>query len=466
MPKLNPVRTPIHHLEPVERTKGFQEIERPYTLEEALAEANRCILCPKPKCVEGCPAHNDIPGFIKAILDQDFASGIRTLYKASTLSGVCSRVCDHARQCEGSCVVGKRGDPVAIGMLERFLADWEIANEKDLQPEPIPPATEVRVAVVGSGPAGLACARTLRRLGHRVTVFEAMPVAGGVLAWGIPLFRLPQDVLAYYVHQLQKMGVSFSLNTKIGRDISLGDLFRMGYRAVFLGVGVPQPTSPNIPGEDLKGVYDSTSFLTNAKLSRTLESPDFRTPEVGTRVAVIGAGNTAMDAATTALRLDTKEVSIVYRRSMEEAPARREEVKGAMEEGVNFRFLSTPVRFLGDGGKLKAMECIQMKLGEPDASGRRRPIPIPGSEFTLEVDTAVLALGYEADPVTTEGTSGVDRDKWGQIVVNKETMQTSYPGVWAAGDIVNGADTVVRAMAQGIVAARSIHSSLTNQEKA
>jgi len=459
LPKLNPIRVPIRALPPEVRVGNFQEVEQPYTLEEALAEAKRCILCPKPKCVDACPARNDIPGFIKALLDGDFARGVLILNRTNSLPGICSRVCDHFRQCEGACVIIKKGEPIAIGMLERFLADWAMSHP-DATPSSRAPVAGKRVAVVGAGPAGLSCADALTSLGHDVTVFDGMPTPGGILAWGIPLFRLPQAVLNYYVGRLKQQGVAFELCTKVGEKPSIDDLFSHGYQGVFLGTGTTEPVALGVPGEDLMGVIQASEFLAKARLSRTIESPAFRSPHVGEHVAVIGAGNTALDAAQTARRLGAQDVTVVYRRSEVEVPARREEVESACQEGVSFRFLTAPVRFVGDAHQLQGMECIQMALGERDSSGRPRPVPIAGSEFLLEVDTVILALGYKPDLDGIADTLEVQRDGGGLILVNSNTMQTSRTGVWAGGDIVNGPDTVVRAVAQGRKAALAIHSYL------
>jgi len=475
--------------DPQERTTNFEEVELGYNLEQALAEASRCLQCPEPSCVKGCPVHNDIPGFIRALLEGDFQRGIQILRRTTNFPAICGRVCDFARQCEGACVLGQEGgDPIAIGALERFLGDWERETGlRQRQAEQKAAPTGRRVAIVGSGPSGLACAGDLALRGHQVTVFEALPVIGGALAWGIPTFRLPPEVLDEEIEFLKAIGVEFRLNTTIGKDLTIDDLFAQGYDAVFIGAGTTVPYRLRIPGEDLEGVYTATEFLARAKLSRMGSIPGYEPPKIGERLAVIGAGNTAMDVAQTAvrlgyiaqrdglkeftsmdvaetaLRLGFREVTIVYRRSESEMPARREEVASAREEGVRFMFLTTPVRFIGDEqGRLVAMECQEMALGPPDASGRRRPVPKPGTEFILPVDTVVLALGYRADDTLPKTTEGLATDRWGLITADPETGRTSREGVWAGGDIVIGADTVVRAMGAGKRAARDIDRYLSS----
>ncbi|HBY97671.1 MAG TPA: dihydropyrimidine dehydrogenase [Chloroflexi bacterium] len=469
--------------DPHERSVDFEEVELGYSREQALVEATRCLQCPEPLCIQGCPVHNDIPGFIRALVDQDFQRGIAVLRRTTNFPAICGRVCDFARQCEGACVLAQEGgDAIAIGALERFLGTWEQASGRRQQPaEQKAPATGRRVAVVGSGPSGLACAADLALRGHQVTVFESLPIIGGALAWGIPTFRLPPPVLAAEIEFLEAVGVCFRVNTTIGTDLTIDNLLAQGYGAVFIGAGTIVPTRLRIPGEELNGVYTATEFLTRTKLSRSGQAPGEGAPTIGERLAVIGAGNTAMDVAQTAVRLGSivqrdglkeftsmdvaetalrlgfREVTVVYRRSESEMPARREEVGSAREEGVRFMFLTTPVRFIGDEqARLVAMECQEMGLGAPDASGRRRPVPKPGTEFTLPVDTVVLALGYQADKTLSETTGGLAADRWGLITVDPETGRTGRTGVWAGGDIVTGADTVVRAMGAGKRAARDI----------
>lgn len=476
-------------LDPKDRVWSFDEVELGYTLQEALQEANRCLRCPEPSCVQGCPVHNQIPDFIVALLEGDFAKGIGTLRQTTNLPAICGRVCDKARQCEGSCVLAREGgDAVAIGGLERFLGDWEVQEGlRQRQGQRRAPSTGKRVAVVGSGPSGLAAAADLALQGHQVTVFEAMPVLGGALAWGIPAFRLPPQILETEVQFLAGLGVELKTNVKVGVALTVDDLLAQGYHAVFIGAGAAVSTGMGVPGEDLKGVYTATEFLARSKLSR-LGKGEYASPQVGERLAVVGAGNTAMDVAQTALRLSRdiampempeehttidvvetalrlgfRQVTVVYRRSEVEMPARKEEVESAKEEGTRFRFLTAPVRFIGDEkGQLVAMECVEMELGRPDSRGRREPIPKPGTEFMMEVDTAILALGYQPEPLLTQSTSGLKAQRGGQIVADPRTGRSSRTGVWCGGDIVTGADTVVRAMGAGKRAAQDIDRYLKN----
>lgn len=469
-----PPRAPIRVLRPEERINHFDEINQGFPgFAEAWAEANRCLQCPKPRCREGCPAKNDIPGFIGALLEGDPAGAVRILRRTSNFPGICGRVCDWPSQCEGACILGQEGnEPVAIGALERFLADWELAEgRRQAQAAARRLPSGKMVAVVGSGPSGLAAAQDLALAGHGVTVYEELPIAGGALAWGIPTFRLPQHVLQAEIDYLPLLGVELKLTTRVGEDVSLDELLGQ-YDAVFLGVGTTVSTTPGLPGEDLTGVYTATEFLARTKLSQLDRSLGYELPDVGGRLAVFGAGNTAMDVAQTALRLGaeskeeitdvvhtalrmgTKEVMVIYRRSAAEMPARREEVASAREEGVEFRFLTAPVRFVGDGeGHLRAVECVEMELGEPDSSGRRRPIPIAGSEFTLDVDTAVLALGYRADTEIIQDAIPTDG---GGLITVRGAGRTGRERIWAGGDIVSGPATVVGAMAAGKRVARDM----------
>ena len=474
-------------LPPRDRVWSFDEVEPGYTPDKAFAEADRCLRCPDPPCVRSCPAHNQIPRFIAALKSGDYQTGIDVLRQTTDLPGVCGRVCDKARQCEGSCILAQEGgDPIAIGLLERFLADWELQSGVRLaRTAKRAPATGRSVAVVGSGPSGLTLAQELAQNGHTVTVFEALPVIGGALAWGIPTFRLPQPVLSAEIDALRSLGVEFRLNTRVGPQLTVDQLLRSGFDAVFLGAGADVATTPGLPGEDLTGVYSATTFLTLAKLSRVTSENSWQPPVVGERLAVIGAGNTAMDVAQTAVRLahaDMEErsasqttldvaetamrlgfrgVMIVYRRSEAEMPARREEIESAKEEGVQFRFLTAPVRFIGDAaGRVRAMECVEMALGQPDRQGRRSPVLKPGTEFVVEVDTVVLALGYQSDLALLQATPGLRVERTGTVTVDPLTGRTSRTGVWAGGDLVNGPDTVVRAMVAGRRAAADIHQYL------
>ncbi len=455
MPRLNPTRVPTRQLDPITRVQSFAEVDLDYTLEEALAEAARCIRCPRPACVEACPAHNAIPQWIGAFAAGRPDEAIEILSRTSTLPAVCSRLCDHARQCQGVCVVGKRGDPVAIGRLERHLADWAAsAGRWPVNGRAAP--TGQAVAVVGAGPAGLGAADALARAGHAVTVFEQLPSAGGLLKWAIPAFRLPETVVDEYVQGLEKNGVTFRFGERLGTDFTADDLLAAGYAAVFLGTGAWRPTTLGVPGEDLQGVYQALAFLARAKPPQADDPTDLGLPAVGRRVLVIGGGNTAMDAAATARRLGA-EVTVVYRRSDAEMPARHEEAEGARAEGVAFRFLTAPTRVLGNaGGRVQALECVEMRLGEPDAGGRRRPLPVEGSEHLLEADTVVLALGFSPELAVLGSTPGLDGATDGRVTVDPATGRTSRDGVWAAGDLVTGPDTVVRAMARGRDAAWDI----------
>lgn len=483
-PALSWYRVRMRTLDTRERLRHFGEVELGYTLAEAWEEASRCLLCPQPRCVQGCPAHNDIPGFVRALLDGDFARGVSALRRTSNFPGICGRVCNKAEQCEGACILNEEGgEPVAIGALERFLADWELKESRRLQQaEGKQPPTGKRVAIVGSGPSGLAAAGDLAMAGHPATLFEALPVMGGALAWGIPTFRLPQEVVQAEIDYLTALCVEFQLGVKVGKDVALDDLMAQGYAAIFIGAGADVSVAPGLPGQDLEGIYTATEFLSHAKLSRVAQLSTYKPPRVGKRLAVIGAGNTAMDVAQTALRLGwepmgdgqttadvvetalrlgVEEVTVVYRRSEAEMPARPEEVQSAREEGVHFKFLTAPVRFIGDArGRVAAMEGIEMALGQPDASGRRRPVPKPGTEFQMAVDTVVLAIGYQPDPTVVRSTSGLNTNPDGLLVVDRATGRTRRPGVWAGGDIVLGPDTVVRAMVAGKVAARDIDSWL------
>lgn len=458
--KLNPHRVPRRMADPKLRVKTFDEVVVPYTEEELLAEARRCILCPKPLCVRGCPAGNKMPFWIKAIQERDYAQACRVLRTTSNLSPVCGRVCAVERQCELRCVVGRVGDPVAIGALEAWVADRVVAEGLVLGERA--PSTGKRVAVVGSGPAGLAAAEDLARRGHRVTLFEALPWPGGILIWGIPEFRLPRPVLQTIVDRVRSLDVEIKSDTKVGESITLDGLLKDNYDAVFLGIGAAVPTTLGVPGEDLEGVYLADQFLSRVNLMRAFPSAKHpEPPKIGRRVAVVGAGNTAIDAVEVAVRLGAEEAYIVYRRSEVEMPARHEEVETAKEEGVIFKLLTNPVRILGDSqGRVVGMECIEMTLGEPDASGRRRPIPKPGSEFVMELDTVLLAIGFNADPLIPRTTPGLEITKDGLIIVDPATGRTMRPGVWAGGDIVTGPDTVVAAMAAGKRAAADIDAFL------
>jgi len=448
--------------DPQVRKRNFDEVPLGYTPELAMKEAERCLQCKRPSCIEGCPVSVDIPAFINLIKKGDFTGAIRKIWERNSLPAVCGRVCPQEIQCEGLCVLAKKGEPVAIGNLERFAADWERTKGKGELPPKAKP-TGKRVAVVGSGPAGLTVAGDLILKGHDVTVFEAFHKPGGVLVYGIPEFRLPKEIVFQEVNFLERLGVKVQCNVVVGRSVTVDELFEEGYDAVFIGVGAGLPWFLNIPGENLIGIYSANEYLTRANLMKAYLFPDYDTPIAkGKDVVVLGAGNVAMDAARTAMRLGAERVRIVYRRSRQEMPARSAEIHHAEEEGIEFFLLTAPKRFIGDEqGRVKGMECIKMELGEPDDSGRRRPIPIEGSEFELECDLAVIAVGSGANPILTKSTPGLALNKWGYILTDPETGKTTKKGVWAGGDIVTGAATVILAMGAGRKASDSIQKYLT-----
>ncbi|WP_031513843.1 NADPH-dependent glutamate synthase [Desulfofalx alkaliphila] len=460
MSKINPVKHEMPVQPPKERIKNFNEVALGYSEETALAEANRCLGCKKPKCVEGCPVDVPIPDFIKKIKERDFLGAARVIKSKNSLPAVCGRVCPQENQCEKYCIIGKKADPVGIGRLERFVADYELAHGGETV-EKLPPSGK-RVAVIGSGPAGLTAAGDLAKMGHQVTVFEALHVAGGVLMYGIPEFRLPKDIVQAEIKKIKELGVEIKVNYVVGKLDSIDDLLAEGYDAVFIGTGAGLPYFMNLPGENLNGIYSANEFLTRTNLMKAYQFPQSATPiKVGETVAVIGAGNVAMDAARTALRLGAKESYIVYRRSEKEMPARREEIEHAKEEGVKFALLTSPVEFHGDeNGNLKAMTCIKYELGEPDSSGRRRPVPVEGSEYEMKVDNVVMALGQGPNPLVPRTTPGLEITPRGNIVADEETGVTSKAGVYAGGDIVTGAATVIMAMGAGKRAARAIDEYL------
>jgi len=455
-------RQPMPEQAPEVRAKNFEEVPLGQSPEAAMLEAERCIQCKKPSCVDGCPVEVDIPGFIKLVKEGEFTKAIRKIWETNALPAVCGRVCPQEIQCEGKCVVGKKGEPVAIGNLERFAADQERMHGKgDLPPKAEP--TGKKVAVIGSGPSGLTVAGDLILKGHEVTIYEAFHKPGGVLVYGIPEFRLPKDIVFSEVAFLEKLGAKVKLNAVVGRTVSLEELFEEGYDAIFLGVGAGLPTFLNIPGENLIGIFSANEYLTRSNLMKAYRFPEYDTPIIqGKNVITLGAGNVAMDAARTALRLGAESSRIVYRRSRQEVPARGAEVHHAEEEGVEFHFLTAPTKFIGnDKGRVVGMEGLKMELGEPDDSGRRRPVPIEGSEFELECDLAIIAVGAGANPLLTKSTEGLKLNKWGYIEADESTGKTSLKGVWAGGDIVTGSATVILAMGAGRQAANSIHDYLT-----
>ena len=448
--------------EPKVRARNFDEVPFGYTPDLAQMEASRCLQCKKPKCIEGCPVEVEIPAFVKLISEGDFAGAARKLKLRNSLPAICGRVCPQEDQCEKVCIVGKKDQPVAVGRLERFAADWERTKGEVTIPEKAP-ATGKKVAVVGSGPAGLTLAGDLILKGHGVTIFEALHKTGGVLIYGIPEFRLPKAIVQAEVNYLEKLGVKVECNCVIGRIETVDELLKE-YDAVFLGLGAGLPQFLNVPGENFCGVYSANEYLTRSNLMKAYLFPKYDTPIArGKNVAVFGAGNVAMDSARTALRLGADTVRIVYRRSRDEMPARIEEVHHAEEEGVQFYLLTAPTKFLGDdNGWVTGVECLRMELGEPDESGRRRPVPIQGSEFQLECDMAVVAIGAGANPLLPTQTPGLELNKRGYIVADLETGKTTKPRVWAGGDIVTGSATVILAMGAGRKAANSIHEYLTS----
>ncbi|MCD6454596.1 MAG: NADPH-dependent glutamate synthase [Candidatus Aminicenantes bacterium] len=458
-------RTPMPENEPLERIKGFFEVNKGYTPEMAMAEARRCMDCANPTCVIGCPVAIDIPTFVKKIEMGDFLGAVKVIKETNALPAVCGRVCPQEDQCEGNCTYTRMGKrPVAIGNLERFVADYERAQGEVEVPE-IKVKKNKKVAIIGAGPAGLTAAGELAMMGYDVTIFEALHKPGGVLMYGIPEFRLPKAILEKEIDYLKKLGVEIITDFVVGKTATIDDLKKQGYEAFFIGSGAGAPWFLGLPGEELNGVYSANEYLTRVNLMRAFEFPEFDTPiPRGKRVAVIGGGNTAMDAVRTAKRLGAEHAMIIYRRSRAEMPAREEEIKHAEEEGIEFHFLTNPKRFIGDeNGWVKQMECVKMELGEPDASGRRRPIPIPGSEFLMDVDLVIVAVGTKPNPLIPQTTPGLKLAKWGEIEVDWETMGTSIPGVFAGGDIVRGGATVILAMGDGRRAAKAIDAYLSGK---
>jgi len=455
---------------PKERVRNFDEVALGLTGEQAVAEAKRCIQCKNPLCVKGCPVMIDIPAFIKLVAIGEFDKAAQKIREKNALPAVCGRVCPQEDQCEKMCVLGKKGNPIGIGYLERFVADWEMKNKSETRnsksetnPKPEIRNKKNKVAVVGSGPAGLTAAADLARRGYAVTLFESLSDAGGVLVYGIPEFRLPKKIVRTEVDYVKSLGVDLQTDVLVGKTLTIEDLFKDGYRAAFIGSGAGLPRFMGVPGENFGGVYSANEFLTRVNLMKAYKFPEYSTPvKIGKKVAVIGAGNVAMDSARVALRLGAKEVTIVYRRSRTEMPAREEEIVRAEEEGVKFILLTAPTEvFADDKGWVKEMECLNMKLGEPDSSGRRRPVPVEGSEYRLKCDTVVVAIGQSPNPLIARSDSRLRTEKWGGVIINEKGM-TSIPGVFAGGDIVSGAATVISAMGAGKLAAASIHEYLTS----
>ncbi len=461
-------RTPMSKRSPKERIKTFEEVALGYSEEEALKEANRCLQCTRPLCIEGCPVHIKIPQFIKKITEKDYIGAVRIIKEDNPLPAVCGRVCPQEEQCELKCVLHKKGAPIAIGRLERFVADYE-ANLGVSEKPYIDSPKGKKVAVIGSGPAGLVCASELAKMGYEVTIFESLHEAGGVLVYGIPQFRLPKEIVKREVDYIKSLNVKVFSNFYIGRTRTIDELMtEEGFEAVFIGTGAGLPKFMGVPGENLLGIYSANEFLTRINLMRAYKFPEYDTPiKVGKTVAVIGGGNVAMDSARSALRAGAEKVYIVYRRTKEELPARIEEVENAEEEGVAFMFLVNPVKYEGDDkGWVKSIILQKMALGEPDESGRRRPYPIEGSEFPLSVDTVVVAIGQVPTPIIANTTPGLKvHPKWGTLVANLTTGATTKPGVFAGGDVVTGAATVILAAGAGKTAAKYIDYYLNNKNK-
>jgi glutamate synthase (NADPH/NADH) small chain len=453
--------------DPMERIKNFNEVALGFDADLAVAEAERCLSCKKPKCIDGCPVGIDIPAFVVAMQDARFEDALAIVKKDNTLPAICGRVCPQEDQCEKVCVTGKKAEPVAIGRLERYVADWEMARGETSMPEQAPP-TGFRVAIVGSGPAGLACAADLAIRGHEVSILEALHKPGGVLVYGIPEFRLPKRIVQEEIYNLEKLGVEIRCNFVVGKTASVQELFEeYNYDAVFVGTGAGLPYFMGIPGENYIGVLSANEFLTRVNLMKGFAFPDFDTPvRIGNRVAVVGSGNVAMDCLRTAKRLGAEQVVCLYRRTRAESPARLEELEHAEEEDIDFRWLNAPVEIYGnEEGLVTGVRVIKMELGEPDDSGRRRPVPIEGSEYDIELDNVIMGIGQGPNPLVTQSTEGLELNRWGNIVVNEETMMTSIPGVFAGGDIVTGAATVILAMGAGKKAGQGIDDYLRETVK-
>ncbi|MFW6035821.1 MAG: NADPH-dependent glutamate synthase [Halothermotrichaceae bacterium] len=454
-------KTPMRNQDPEERINNYEEVPFGYNKEEALNEAERCLQCPHAPCVSGCPVEVPIPDFIDALKNEKFEESIDIIKSKNNLPAICGRVCPQEEQCEKLCVMGKKNEPVAIGRLERFAADQALKNENTEQKNAnnsliTKKDNNTKIAVVGSGPAGLTAAADLAKEGYQVTLFEALHKTGGVLRYGIPEFRLPKKIVDQEVEQIKELGVSIRLNIVVGKTITIDELFNQGYQAVFIGTGAGLPRFLDLPGKNLNGIYSANEFLTRVNLMNAYKFPEYKTPvKIGSKVAVVGGGNVAMDSARTALRLGAEEVSIVYRRADAQMPARREEIEHAKEEGINFRLLNNPVAFHGENGRVHQMECIKMELGEKDDSGRPRPVPVAGSNWMLEIDSVIIAIGQNPNPLLNNSTPELKTKSWGGIIVDKN-QATSIEGVYAGGDTVTGAATVIKAMGAGKKAAKSI----------
>ena len=459
-----PTKTPMPEQPPAERIKNYDEVPYGYTPEQAIAEAKRCLQCKRPFCIEGCPVEIDVPGFLQLIAEGEFQGAINLIRETNALPAVTGRVCPQEEQCEAVCALCKRFESVAIGRLERFVADWEAAQGPLPVPE-LPPPTGKKVAVVGSGPAGITVAADLARMGHSVTVFEALHEPGGVLVYGIPEFRLPKAIVRRDIDYVCRMGVELVTDFVVGNTATLDELLE-DFDAIFLGTGAGLPWFLDVPGENLNGVYSANEYLTRVNLMKAYLFPEYDTPiALGRRVATIGGGNVAMDSARTALRLGAEESLIVYRRSREEMPGRDEEIHHAEEEGIQFHLLTSPVAFHGDGkGQVQEIECLKNELGEPDASGRRRPVPVPDSNFRIPADIVIVAIGQSPNPLIPKTTSDLQTGRRGTVVVDEDTMKTSKRSVFAGGDVATGGATVILAMGQGRIAAKAIDEYLRTEE--
>lgn len=459
MPNMRPDKVEMPVQDPNVRNKNFDEVALGYTEEMAVEEATRCINCKNKPCMGGCPVRVRIPEFIEKVANKEFEEAYKIITTTNGLPAVCGRVCPQESQCESKCIRGIKDEPVAIGRLERFVADWHLANSSEAAEKP--ESNGIKVAVVGAGPAGLTCAADLAKLGYEVTIFEAFHKAGGVLVYGIPEFRLPKAIVQKEVDNLEALGVKIETSMVVGRVLSVDEIMEMGFKAVFIGSGAGLPMFMNIEGESLIGVLSANEYLTRTNLMKAYID-EYDTPIIKSKkVAVVGGGNVAMDAARTAMRLGAEEVSIVYRRSMEELPARAEEVHHAQEEGIIFKTLNNPVKINGDDeGRVSSITCIEMELGEPDESGRRRPIPVEGSEFDMDVDTVIMSIGTSPNPLLRSTTEGLEANKWGCLVVNEDTLETTRDNVYAGGDAVTGAATVILAMGAGKQAAENIDKKL------
>lgn len=462
MPNMSLVKNEMPVQDPLVRNKNFKEVALGYTEEQAIDEANRCLGCKHRPCVSGCPVAINIPDFIAKVKEGDFEGAYQIISKSSALPAVCGRVCPQETQCESKCVRGIKGEPVAIGRLERFVADWHMANCKEAPS--VPEQNGHKVAIIGAGPSGLTCAGDLARMGYKVTIFEALHLAGGVLVYGIPEFRLPKAIVQQEIENLKALGVEVNTNVVIGRTITIDELFEQGYESVFIGSGAGLPRFMNIPGENLKGVYSANEYLTRTNLMKAY-LPNSDTPIMNAKnVAVVGGGNVAMDAARSAKRLGAENVYIVYRRGKEEMPARNEEIEHVEEEEIIFKTLTNPTEILGDEHKcVKGMKCVEMELGEPDESGRRRPVVKEGSEFVLDVDCVIMAIGTSPNPLIRNTTEGLDTQKWGGIIADDNGL-TSREGVYAGGDAVTGAATVILAMGAGKTAAKAIDEYIKSKD--